>query len=303
MADSVGLSFPTTSIQLGHVFYMTTTQSLWKYIGGPPANASSWVLLNGTFNTQPDVTTWGLAQAGALWYYAPEQMYYGWDGTKVIQLAYAGGEATFNYKTNIKQSDDLLYGSTGSGAIGEIGWSTSSVTTVSVGSEPGHPGIFRFSSSGTNVGRGVLSGTFAAFIGPAFKQVFVIRLNTVDNETTCRFGFINSTSADPPDNFIGFEKTTTDTTWIAVVRENPGDDRQNTNVAVIVDFVTLTAERVLNSGVVKFYINELLVATLSDANIAAMPQLTPCFQIISSNGAATKTFDFDYYQLDMAVER
>lgn len=303
MADSVGLSFPTTSLQLGHVFYSTITQSLWKYIGGPPASVASWVLLNGTFNEQPNVASWGLAQAGALWYYAPEKMYYGWDGTKLVQLASAGGEALYNYKTNIKLLDDLLYGSTGSGAIGEIGWSITSLTASSVGSETGHPGLIRFSSSGTNIGRGLLSGTFAVFIGSAFKHVFIVRLNTVDNETTCRFGFVNLTSANPPDFGVYFEKTTTDTTWIAVVRSNPDDSRQDTGIAVVADFVTLMTERVLNSGVVKFYINEILVATLSDANIATMPQLTPCVQLVSSNGAATKTFDFDYFQLDMSAER
>jgi len=301
MADSVGLSFPTTSIQLGHVFYMTTTQSLWKYVGGPPADAASWVLLNGTFNEQPNVATWGLAQAGALWYYAPEQMYYGWDGTKIIQLAYAGGEATYNYHTNIKQSDDFFYGSVGSGALGELGWTFTSLSVVSVGSETGHPGIFRFTSSGTAVGRLLLSGSFAMFLDGDFTHVWIIRLNDVDNETTCRIGFINSTSANPPDNGVYFEKTTTDTTWIAVVRENPGDDRLDTGVAVVADFVTLTAVR--KSGNVFFYINEILVATLPDTNIAAMPQLTPCIQLVSSNGGVTKSIDLDYFQLDMAVER
>jgi hypothetical protein len=300
MADSVGLSFPTTSIQLGHVFYMTTTQSLWKYVGGPPASAASWVLLNGTFNEQPNVTAWGLTQAGALWYYAPEQMYYGWDGTKLIQLAFAGGEAMYNYKTNIKQADEFLYGSTGSGALGELGWSTSSVTTVSVGSEPGHPGIFRFSSSGTNVGRIVLSSTTSIFIEASTRQVFIVRLNTVDNETTCRVGFINASSADPPNHGIYFEKLTGDTNWFAVVRAATVEDRANTGVAIVADFVTMTIERSLTS--VKFYLNELLVQTLPVTNVPTI-QVTPCMQLVSSNGGATKTIDLDYYQLDMGTVR
>lgn len=300
MADSVGLSFPTTSIQLGHVFYMTTTQSLWKYVGGPPASEASWVLLNGTFNEQPNVTAWGLAQAGALWYYAPEQMYYGWDGTKLIQLAFAGGEAMYNYKTNIKISDEFLYGSTGSGALGELGWSITSLTAVSIGSEAGHPGLFRMSSSGTNVGRIVLSSTSSIFIEASARQVFIVRLNTVDNETTCRVGFINSSSADPPNNGIYFEKLTGDTNWFAVVRAATVEDRANTGVAIVADFVTMTIERSLTS--VKFYLNELLVQTLPVTNVPTI-QVTPCMQLVSSNGGATKTIDLDYYQLDMGAVR
>lgn len=301
MADSVGLSFPTTSIQLGHVFYMTTTQSLWKYVGGPPASAASWVLLNGTFNEQPNVATWGLAQAGALWYYAPEQMYYGWDGTKIIQLAFAGGEAMYNYKTNCKLSDEFLYGSTGSGALGELGWSLTSLTASSIGSEAGHPGIFRFSSSGTNIGRLFLSGSFAFFVGPMLRQVIVARLNTVDNETTCRVGILGLTSDNPPNHGIYFEKLTGDTNWFAVVRAATVEDRANTGVAIsATDFAILTIERSLTS--VKFFINELLVQTLPVTNVPTV-QVTSCVQLVSSNGGATKTIDLDYYQFDMAVER
>lgn len=36
MADSVGSGFPTTGIQVGHIFCDLDERSLWKYIGGIP---------------------------------------------------------------------------------------------------------------------------------------------------------------------------------------------------------------------------------------------------------------------------
>lgn len=59
MADSSGAGFPTTNIQRGHLFFDQDDRAMYMYIDGPPILPSSWKLLSGVFESNPDtISTW-----------------------------------------------------------------------------------------------------------------------------------------------------------------------------------------------------------------------------------------------------
>lgn len=298
MADSIGSGFPSTQLQIGHIFCDQDQTSFWKYIGGNPKLVTSWVLINGTFNEQPDTSLWGLRQAGAQWFYVPEGMYYGWDGVRRVEIGFYGGESMYNYKTEMTLFDDFMSGSTGSGGIGRLGWTFTSFTISSIGSEVNHPGLFRLTTSAANVGRILLGGSFLYFVDVPLTHMFVTRLNNDDANLTIRIGLITATGDNPPAQGLYFEKIGAETTWFAVSRLANVEQRTNTGILIVADFVR--SEIIRTATAIEFYLDGILVAT-HDLTTAAI-QCTSCIQMINGGGA-DKTLDFDYYQMTLSVER
>lgn len=93
MADSIGSGFPNTGINKGHLFFDQDEGALWEYINGPPRIVSSWKLLSGKFNEQPDTSLWGEVQAGATWFLVSDRTPYMWDGTQIVLVG--GGSAGY----------------------------------------------------------------------------------------------------------------------------------------------------------------------------------------------------------------
>ena len=119
MADSVGGGFPTTGIQKGHTFFDIDEGSTWIYLGGIPRLVSSWKLVDGNLLTQPDTSLWGIGQVGAIW--TVNGIYYGWDGSQIIEIANGMLVSIYNYKNSIRVQEDFITGSSASGSVGVLG--------------------------------------------------------------------------------------------------------------------------------------------------------------------------------------
>lgn len=300
MANSLGKGFPTTNLQIGHIFTDLDENAYWKYIGGQPQLTSSWLLLNGTFSTQPDTSSWGINQAGAIWFYTPERTYFGWDGFQIIRIAFRGGESFFNYKRVYAIQDDFLMGRNASALVGNIGWTSGAGSSTVIGqpSEENAPGIFQLTTTTTinTVARLTFNGAFVMFLSDQMELVSIQRVNNNDSDTTIRIGYGNSTNGNPPNHGIYFEKLTGDTNWFCVTRSGAVETRTDSGVAVNTSsFVKLKIESLASSQSVVFSIDGNVVATHT-TDIPLSTQLSPFYQIINSVAAA-KTMDIDYFHL------
>lgn len=85
MADSVGRSFPTHGLHVGHIHLDLATGSLYRYLGGDPTDTTAnWLLAGGELTSDPDTSSWGSAQRGALWFNTTDQSFRGWNGTQIV---------------------------------------------------------------------------------------------------------------------------------------------------------------------------------------------------------------------------
>jgi hypothetical protein len=108
MSDSTGNGFPTTNLNVGHIFYDVSERSLWKYIGGDPKLDSSWVLISGVFIDQPDTSLWGEGQIGALWYSLSSGGFNTWDGSSIVPVGSGSGYKVLQENgVNIASRDTL----------------------------------------------------------------------------------------------------------------------------------------------------------------------------------------------------
>lgn len=296
MADSVGGGFPTTNIQVGHIFCDRDDLTLWKYLGGDPRLASSWLLFHGQVSQQPDTTLWGTAQAGAVWFNTADRTYYGWNGSQLVPMAWRYSPSLSNYKIMSTVWDDFQQGAGASGSLGKLGWVA---TGTVISSEANRPGLYRFDTGAGASTIARLSPHSSNSFNPdvPFEITWVIRVNTPDNATTVRFGSGNSVAANPPNNGIYFEKLTTDTTWTCVCRASLSQTRVVTAVPVDTNFVTLKLVR-STAGVV-FTINNVVVATITTNIPSAAGSgggIAPYGFIINPTGGS-KTFDVDYFEM------
>jgi len=301
MADSVGSGFPSTGINKGHTFYDIDEGSTWVYIGGIPRLVSSWKLINGIFNAQPDTTLWGLNQAGAQWFLTGDNGYYGWDGSSIVLVSSGSSNSNlYDYKTSFKLQDDFGTGTATDGNVGDLGWLLPFATASSVRPSDNvpiiRPGIFR-------LGTTAVSGTPAYIClstdllvnSTALNTViWVIRLNTNDGNVTVRNGLQNASAGNPPLDGIFFEKLDADVNWFCVTRNSGVQTRTNSGISIDTLFHTFSWVRTI-SGVI-FSIDNNVVAT-NTTNIPTI-SLVPEAYIINS-AAANKTMDIDYFQMTM----
>lgn len=297
MANSVGKGFPTTNLQYGHLFADVDDNTLWKFIGGDPRLATSWVLIHGNVNTQPDVASWGLNQAGALWFYQPEKTYYGWNGTELVPIAFSGSPGLYNYQIMFTMQDEFITGLPAAAKIGALGWVTAGTVTVQ-SSEASAPGIYRFST-------GVVSGTvcrLSTHQSSAFNPLkkhrirWVARLNTIDANTTIRLGSGSSVAGNPPNNGIYFEKLDADTNWFCVLRSGVSNIfRVDSGVPITAAFTDFTYDSDPTAQTLKFYINGALV--VDGVQTTPPTAFIAPFGFIINSAAADKSFDVDYFQM------
>ena len=297
MANSVGGGFPTTNLQIGHIFCDIDDLTLWKFIGGDPQSVTSWVLINGQVGSHPDTSQWGLAQAGALWFLTSTQSYYGWDGTQIVPMAWRSSPSLYDYRSIMSVWDDFQQGLVASGTLGKLGWITAG-TLSGLSSELNRPGLVQISTGAVSGTIGRLSPhNSAAILAEQSQDVtWVVRINTVDANTLVRFGEANSVAGNPPNNGAYFEKLDADTTWACVSRAGAVQTRVVTAVPVTAAFVTLKMSRLLNDGY-QFYINGVLVATIT-TNLPTVANITGIapYGFIVNSAAANKSFDVDYFE-------
>lgn len=299
MTNSSGKGFPTANLQIGHTFFDIDDQSLWKFIGGVPNNPSSWILLNGVFIDDPDVSLWGANQAGSVWFNNSLKTYFGWNGVERISIAFGIGMNLYNYKRRFALQDDFTTGGQPTGTIGDLGWNSNGTLTVRPG-EFNHPGVIRLDT-------GAVSGTHERMnfsLSPAFNVGFnheitwVAVLNSVDANTTARLGSANSVAGAPPNDGIYFEKLDADTEWFAVTRASASQTRTNTGIGVAATYATFTYS--YNGSAVTFSINGNVVATHTTTIPVGL--MSPYVYIINS-AAASKTMDVDYFEIIADVSR
>lgn len=300
MADSIGKGFPRNNLQIGHTFCDIDDLTLWKYVGGPTDVVSSWVLISGQLNEQPETSLWGPQQAGSTWFYVPEQTYYGWDGRQLVSMAFGTGMVLYNYRLTYSCQDDFLTGSQSTGSIGSLSWSSAGTVTVQ-------------GSNGTYLGRYLLdtsavSGTMAriTFASSAnfastkiYTMLWIVQFTSIDANTTIRIGAVNAITANPPDFGIYFEKLDGDTTLFCVARTSAVETRVDSGYTLSANNIaTLSYKRL--SDRVEYYINGQLVATITTNVPSAL--ISPIASIINS-AAAAKTVIVDYFEMTSEVTR
>lgn len=296
MAGSIGKGFPTSNIQIGHVFCDSDDLTYWKFLGGDPRLVTSWVLVHGVVQTQPDTSLWGLPQGGAFWFYAPEQTYYGWDGRQLVRIAFVGSESLYDYRYMAMWQEDFLTGGNSSNVVGWLGFSSGAGTIVGQSSETNRPGIFRLGSTAAAGTIGRLTFNLAAIIifPSNFELIWIVRLNDIDTDTTTRVGLSGSPATNPPTDGQYFEKLTGDTNWFCVSFESGVATRTDSGVQITAEFITCRIKHV-NGTRIEFYLNNTLVRT---AIVSSIPIAGPFMQIVNAVAVA-KTIDVDYFQLIM----
>lgn len=296
MANSTGVGFPTTNLQKGHTFHDLDDGSTYIFIGGDPRLQSSWRLVNGVFGSQPDTSQWGLQQAGATWFLTSDKSYYGWDGTKIIQLANNAEYASiYNSTTSMIFQEDFISGPLTTGQIGLMGWQAVGGSSLLLTSEANHPGIFQRNTSAVANTVTTLShyfGIATAWEATTYEVRWIVRPNNTDANATWRFGSMSSFVSNPPAFGVYFEKIGAETNWFTVSRVSAVQERQDTGIA-IVEGAWYNFRVVVTALSVKFYLNHVLVATHT-TNIPTFGQAA----VQGVNLAAeAKTVDIDFCEV------
>lgn len=205
----------------------------------------------------------------------------------------------YPYQSSIEVQDEFTSGTAVTGFIGNLGWGFGNGTISIITSETNRPGIYRRDTSAVISTLSTLqlfphsSSLFAGNL--PHRLIFAVRLNTNDANTTTRFGVGNSIVGNPPGEGIYFEKLDGDTNWFCITRASSVETRTDSGTAITTNFATFEYRRL--SASVEFYINGALVCT-NAANLTTA-LIDPFHQIINS-AAASKTMDFDYFQLQLS---
>lgn len=298
MANSVGKGFPSANIQIGHVFCDIDDLTLWKYLGGDPKIVTSWLLIQGRVGTQPDTTLWGVAQAGAVWFYEPEGMYYGWNGSERVLIAFAGSPGLYDYRQMFTLQEEFIGGIASSSNAGILGWTTAGTLAVQ-SSEAQRPGIYRFSTGAViNTITRLSPHSSTSFDSSLPHRItWIARVNQVDTDTQVRFGAGSSVAGNPPTNGIYFEKLGADVTWFCVIRASAATViRIDSGVNVSTNFTIFhyVYEPALTR--ITFYINDQVVVQQTVTPVFNVPGIAP-YGFLINLAAADKSMDIDYFHM------
>jgi hypothetical protein len=83
--------FPA-QVNIGHVHFDKVSNGLFRYLGGPVSDSLNWLLIGGEVDEHPDTSQWGEKQKGATWFLKTSDLYYGWDGNRIVVLGGQRGE-------------------------------------------------------------------------------------------------------------------------------------------------------------------------------------------------------------------
>lgn len=167
-------------------------------------------------------------------------------------------------------SDEFLSGTGTSGAIGSLGWSSSSLGVSPNRGEQDHPGNILFGGFAGLADIHLFSqetpGPFNSDM--SFDLTWIVRRTTASFADSHRVGLIDDVRADPPVNGIYFEAANTGR-WVAVVRSAGASIS-----AVVQDPIStsdswrrLRARRVVRG--VEFYVDGQFVALLESRYLPA----------------------------------
>lgn len=200
----------------------------------------------------------------------------------------------YPYRNSIFLQDDFIGGTNTTGNIGQLGWSISAGSMAPASSIADHFGVYRLDTSAVINTLARVFMTLPSFtpMNAPHNEIYVIRLNQVDANTTARFGDSDGFGANPPTNGIYFERLTTDTNWFGVTRSGGTQTRVDTGVAADTNFHTFQFN--VSSANVDFLVDNTLTGS-STTNIPTAGALMGFF--LTNTAAASKTMDVDYYQV------
>jgi len=294
MSNSVGIGFPSTNLQKGHIFHDLDEGATYIFIGGPPRLASSWRLLNGIFTNDPDTSLWGSEQTGATWYNLSRQAMRVWDGVLATDTKIANVPVSmYDYRTSFRVQEDFAGGTSG------LYWVRQNGTQVSV-LAIGFPGVTRIGTSAvisTLTSYFMTSGTELINKTYDCSLKYILRLNTVDANTQIRIGAqVAGGTINPPANGWYFEKLDADVNWFLVTRAGGVETRVDSNIVIDANFHTFEIVYTGADEVKNFYFdNQLLLSAATNSLTGA---IRPAFSIINS-AAAEKSFDLDYAEVEI----
>jgi hypothetical protein len=198
---------------------------------------------------------------------------------------------------NTSVKDDFFVGSNTSSTIGELRWTLTNGSATAQAAEVNHPGIMRIATSAViNTFVSLrLSGGSTALVDPDdfFDLYWLVRVNTVDANTTVRLGLGNNSAGNPPTDGIYIEKLAADTSWFGVTRAASSETRTAALATVTAGWVKLRMRRV-SATQIGFTVDNaaevLATATITGVASCALAQIT-------NTAAADKTVDLDYFAL------
>jgi len=297
MADTVGgAGFPTTGIQKGNLHYNIVDQALWMYINGVPRLVSSWRLVNGEFAIDPDISTWGQNQIGAMWFNTIEGIYKGWNGAEIVLLN--NSISTFEF------IDDFIGTSSSTTGMPILGWTLGTLGSVALSQSltpvGNHPGMWRLRTGSSVNDGGVIylgangQGTFVAT--DKFAMTFIVQTGPIaDANTFLRAGFDTAPVGNNLTEGILVEKRDVDSAWQFVTTTSaPNTTRVDSGVTVAANTFYRFDIRRISVGQIGFRIN-LGVETIITTNI---PSNGACpFIYVRTADPVAKDFFIDYFRI------
>jgi hypothetical protein len=295
MADSAGSGFPTTNLEKGHLFYDIDDNILYMYIGGDPKLRSSWKLISGSFNGDPDTSSWGDVQSGDVWFNKSLDELRVWSGTRALSVY------PFNYRRVTILQEDFWVNSS-SPYVTRNGGTQGAGTLVN-----GRVGI---SKVGTGAAANTVVGLFmgagnevisAGGFGLVYETTWVLKLNSVTPDMLIRIGnIVSGGTVNPASNGRYFEKTGSDTTFFMVTRGGSVETRVDTGIPIDTGYHTfkIIQDQSVSPEVSKFIFdgNELLSTTTNQLQINIRPALS-----LVNLAAVDVSIDLDYFEFVCSV--
>jgi hypothetical protein len=226
----------------------------------------------------------------------------------------AGGAVTYSLQPDPRKyffvHDECIGGGTSltAGTLCELGWTMGGGgTSARLPGEAHHPGILRRDSSATlNTTAGLMLNTAAGANGPLANlntAVWSISFGARFNHTTQvtgRIGLSNNVLTETAPDGIFFQSIsgTTAENWACVTKTGGATQTNDTGVAL--DTAWHTFELRSNGARVDFLIDGTPRCTNTNSLSAAA--LIP-FAFLKNTEAAAKSMDFDFFHLQMAVNR
>ena len=202
------------------------------------------------------------------------------------------------YRSVIEVVDEFLGGTTASGSVGGLGWNSGGTISAGTGNLANHPGtiiVDTGASSGTTARINCFGTGHIDYRATTISNVWIVKLAQTDAFTLARVGIMSSLGVSPPTEGVYFERLAADTNWFAVTMSNSTPaTRADTGIAASTNWVRFRTEG--SSASVRFYINDVLVATQTTQIPNQATLVCPGVQIINSE-AASKKIEVDYFNM------
>lgn len=205
----------------------------------------------------------------------------------------------YNYANSLALQEEFISGSTGTGAIGNLGWIFSGGTLSHISSETNAIGLIRRDTTAvinTMTRMGLNPSLNTVIFGSSnHRMTWRYRLNNVDVTTVVRFGVSDGFAGNPPANGIYLEKLAADSNWFCVTRSGGVQTRVDSTIPVSTTFITFEYSR--SPSLVQFFIDHVSVCGDISSNIPSV-LMVPGNHILNTD-AVSKILDIDYFDIQI----